>query len=329
LALLSSPTIASKRWIYQQYDHMVQTNTVVRPGENSAVLRLRGTHKFLAITADCNGLYCYLDPYQGAAIAVAEAARNLAVVGARPLAITNCLNFGNPTKPEIFYQFTECVRGMGEACRMLNTPVTGGNVSFYNEYEGRAVYPTPVIGMIGVIEAEEEITTSGFKKAGDAIILIEPQDVELHLGGSHYLEYLHRRIMAPCPELNLVSARDLILIILELIKKKLINSAHDLSEGGLAVALAESLLRADKQLGAEIHLSDRWRADIQLFSEAQSRLIVSANPAKVSSIESICKNNGFNASVIGTVIAEPELKIGKLLDVSKKELLKYYEKFPW
>lgn len=329
LALMASPTIASKRWIYQQYDHMVQTNTVIRPGENAAVLRLRGTHKFLAITADCNGLYCYLDPYQGAAIAVAEAARNLAVVGARPLAITNCLNFGNPTKPEVFYQFTECIRGMGEACQILNTPVTGGNVSFYNEYEGKAVYPTPVIGMIGVIEAEDEITTSGFKKAGDAIILIEPQDIELHLGGSHYLEYLNRRIMAPCPEINLATARDLVFIILELIRKKFINSAHDLSEGGLAVALAESILRADGQLGAKVQLPDKWRPDIQLFSEAQSRVIVSAEPANVSSIESICRNKGFHASVIGTVSAEPELKIGKLIDISKKELLEYSEKLPW
>ncbi|MCD6385276.1 phosphoribosylformylglycinamidine synthase subunit PurL, partial [Candidatus Sumerlaeota bacterium] len=327
--LLSSPTIASKRWIYEQYDYMVQTNTVLGPGENAAVLRVRGTDKALGITADCNALYCYLDPYKGAAIAVAEAGRNLAVVGARPLAITNCLNFGNPTKPDIFWQFKECVRGMCDACIALNTPVTGGNVSFYNEFEGKAVFPTPVIGMIGRIDSLQDVMTSGFKAEKDCIILIEPEDTELHLGGSHYIDYLHKKIMGPCPGIDLESARNLILLTLSLIKQHLIKSATDLSEGGLAVALVESIIRAPEPVGAEITLPERVRPDIELFSEAQSRILVSAEAENIARIEKECTRLGFRAIRIGTTSSVEHLKVNGLIDISKNAMLHSIQHLPW
>ncbi|HPB30581.1 MAG TPA: phosphoribosylformylglycinamidine synthase subunit PurL, partial [Candidatus Sumerlaeota bacterium] len=184
LALLAAPTIASKRWVYEQYDHMVQLNTVVTPGASAAVLRIKGTSKHIALSCDCNGMMVYLDPKTGGAMAVAEAARNLTCAGALPLAITNCLNFGNPTKPEIYYQFEQAVLGMGDACRVLNTPVTGGNVSFYNENRGQAVFPTPVIGMLGLIEDPSHITRVGFQDEGDAIVLLGRPAVTL--GGSQY-----------------------------------------------------------------------------------------------------------------------------------------------
>lgn len=329
LRLLSSPTIASKRWIYEQYDYMVQTNTVLGPGENAAVLRVRGTEKALGITADCNGLYCYLDPYKGTAIAVAEAARNLAVVGARPLAITNCLNFGNPTKPEIFWQFKECIRGMRDACVSLGTPVTGGNVSFYNEFEGKAVFPTPVIGMIGKIESLQYIMTSGFKDENDYIILIEPQECDLHLGGSHYMDFLHKRIMGPCPDIELESAKNLVELSLSLIKNRLIKSATDLSEGGLAVALVESIVRAPKPIGAEINLPGRVRPDVELFSEAQSRIIVSAKAENFARIEQESKLYGFRAIRIGRTTKVEHLKINGIIDISKNAMLESIQKLPW
>ncbi|HEV7836759.1 MAG TPA: phosphoribosylformylglycinamidine synthase subunit PurL, partial [Gemmatimonadaceae bacterium] len=235
--LLASPTIASKAWAYRQYDSTVRTNTVIGPGGDAAVLRVRGTNKALAVKTDCNGRYVYLDPRVGGRIAVAEAARNVACTGARPMAITNCLNFGNPTRPEVFFQFREAVAGMGEACRALGTPVTGGNVSLYNESPAGAVYPTPVIGMVGLIDDVSHITRATFQHDGDAILLLG--DLGNELGGSEYLARIHDSVLGAPPACDLAREKTLIDALLESIRAGLVTSAHDCSDGGLAVALAE------------------------------------------------------------------------------------------
>ncbi len=270
LKLLASPNIASKEYAYRQYDHMVGLNTVVRPGSDAAVLRVKGTRKGIAMTTDCNGRYCYLDPQTGAAIAVAEAARNLVCSGAKPLAVTNCLNFGNPEKPEVMWSIWRCVEGMAEACRTLETPVTGGNVSLYNEAKGQAVYPTPTIGMIGLVEDLDQVCTPDFKQEGDAIFLIGESLPEL--GGSEYLKVQFKLETGKPPELNLELEKKVQDFVLQEIQGGLIKSAHDCSEGGLAVALAESCISGG--LGAEITLVRRFRGDALLFGETQSRIII-------------------------------------------------------
>lgn len=271
LELLASPNIASKAWVYQQYDHMVRDNTVVLPGSDAAVLRIKGTNKGLAMTVDCNSRYVYLDPYVGGLTAVAEAARNLVCAGAKPLAITNCLNFGSPEKPEIFWQFKEAVRGMGDACRRLDTPVTGGNVSFYNEANGQAIYPTPTVGMIGLLEDISKRMTQGFKAAGDAIVLLGETLPEI--GGSEYLAVVHGKEQGLPPILDLEREANLQSFLLGQIASGQVHSAHDCSEGGLAVALAESAISGG--LGCQVSLSSSLRPDLLLFSESQSRVVVS------------------------------------------------------
>ncbi|MBO8137169.1 MAG: phosphoribosylformylglycinamidine synthase subunit PurL [Desulfotomaculum sp.] len=281
LDLLASPNIASKEWVYRQYDHMVGTNTVVRPGSDAAVLRVKGTKKGIAMTTDCNPRYCYLDPYMGGMIAVAEAARNLVCSGAKPLAITNCLNFGNPEKPGVMWQFRRAVQGMSEACRKLNTPVTGGNVSFYNETKGTAVYPTPTVGMVGLIEDLDYCCTQDFKDEGDIIILVGETRVEL--GGSEYLSVVHGlEGRGTPPQLDLELERKVQQAVLEAIKKGLVKSAHDCSEGGLAVALAESCISGG--IGAEIYSIENIRGDALLFGESQSRIIISASENNVAEL---------------------------------------------
>ncbi|MFL5565530.1 MAG: phosphoribosylformylglycinamidine synthase subunit PurL, partial [Gemmatimonadaceae bacterium] len=251
--LLSSPTIASKAWAYQQYDSTVRTNTVIGPGGDAAVLRVRGTNKAISLKTDCNGRYVYLDPRVGGRIAVAEAARNVACTGARPLAITNCLNFGNPTRPEVFYQLKEAVAGMGEACRALGTPVTGGNVSLYNESQSGAVYPTPVIGMIGLIDDLSHITRATFQQDGDAILLLG--DIGGELGGSEYLASSHGRVIGAPPRCDVDLERKVIDALLDAIRAGVVSSAHDCSDGGLAVALAECCIAdRENETGAEIDL---------------------------------------------------------------------------
>ncbi|MFN2604491.1 MAG: AIR synthase related protein, partial [Gemmatimonadaceae bacterium] len=254
--LLSAPTIASKAWAYRQYDSTVRTNTVIGPGGDAAVLRVRGTTKALALKTDCNGRYVYLDPRAGGRIAVAEAARNVACTGARPMAITNCLNFGNPTRPEVFYQFREAVAGMGEACRALGTPVTGGNVSLYNENPAGAVYPTPVVGMVGLIEDLTHVTRASFSQDGDAILLLGEMGGEL--GGSEYLATIHGRVLGAPPACDLQRERAAIDALLEAIRQGLVTSAHDCSDGGIVIAIAECCIaNAERQLGAEVDLT-RW-----------------------------------------------------------------------
>jgi phosphoribosylformylglycinamidine synthase subunit PurL len=286
LKVFSSPNIASKRWVYEQYDSMVRTNTIIGPGCDSAVIYIKGTNKALAMKTDCNARYVYLNPREGSKIAVAESARNIVCSGGIPLAITNCLNFGNPYKPEIYWQFAEAIAGMGEACRFFDTPVTGGNVSFYNESPDRAVYPTPTIGMLGLVEDLSHVTTSYFKNEGDLIYILGEDKGEL--GGSEYLKVIHKKVEGDCPQLDLHTEKKLQNTVLELFRKKLINSAHDISEGGVVCALAECcIINEEKMLGAEISIPIKSRKDFSYFSETQSRIIVSVSNDKKDEFENI------------------------------------------
>ncbi|MBW3113003.1 phosphoribosylformylglycinamidine synthase subunit PurL [Bacillus sp. MCCB 382] len=292
-ALLQQPTIASKEWVYDQYDHQVRTSTVVSPGSDAAVVRVRGTRKALAMTTDCNSRYLYLDPEVGGKIAVAEAARNIVCSGAIPLAITDCLNFGNPEKPEIFWQIEKSVDGMSEACRELSTPVIGGNVSLYNESMGTAVYPTPVVGMVGLIEDIDHITTQSFKEAGDSIYVIGETREEF--GGSELQKLTEGKIFGQAPTIDLQTELRRQMQLLEAIQKGLVASAHDIAEGGVAVALAESTF-GTKGLGANVMVSgDHSVAD--LFSETQSRFIVSVKAEHKTEFEKLVPE----AKVIGNV----------------------------
>ncbi len=292
--LLADPTIASKNWVYRQYDHMVRTGTVVRPGSDAAVFHLREANKFLAATTDCNSLYCSLDPREGARIAVAEAARNLTCSGAKPLAVTDNLNFGNPYKPENFWQLRECVEGVAETCRAFDTPVIGGNVSLYNESPAGVVDPTPTIAMVGLITQEAHITTQFFKQAGDAIILVG--EVGDELGGSRFLKVCHGKKAGPVPRLEIEREIAVQNAVRDLIERGLVESAHDCSEGGLAVALAESCFNPDGLLGADVtvarasSLRDAEKSTLEacttLFGEAQSRIIISVRPKNLEMVRS-------------------------------------------
>lgn len=274
--IFSSPNISSKRWVYQQYDSMVRTNTIVGPGSDAAVILIKDTNKALAAKTDCNGRYVYLNPKEGTKIAVAESARNVVCSGATPLAITNCLNFGNPYKPEMYWTFKKAIEGMGEACRFFNTPVTGGNVSFYNESPDTSVYPTPVIGMVGLIEKLENVTTAQFKNDFDLIYLLG-EDYE-EVGGSEYLSVIHNLAAGEIPRIDLQTEVDLHKLILRLIDNGLINSAHDISDGGIMCALAECcIIDSEKAIGARVHIPVKTREDFSFFSESQSRVIISVN----------------------------------------------------
>ena len=297
LDLLRRPTIASKEWVYEQYDHMVGVNTVVPPGSSAAVIRIKGTNKGVALTIDCNSRYVYLDPYQGGMIAVSEAARNLVCSGAKPLAITNCLNFGNPEKPEIFWQFKEAVRGMGTACKELDTPVTGGNVSMYNETKGDAVFPTPTVGMVGLIEDISKVCTTAFKNEGDLIFLIGENTDEL--GGSEFLAMFHGLEAGYPPHLDLAKEKTIQKLTLDLIDKGLVRSAQDTSEGGLSIALAECCIKGN--IGADIELTENIRASALLFGEGQSRIIISARPEDSDAIIARAQELKVPLSQLGTV----------------------------
>jgi len=298
--LLRSPTIASKRWVYQQYDHTVRTGTVVGPGSDAAVVRIRNTDRAIALCTDCNGRYVYLDPREGARIAVAEAARNVACAGGRPRAITNNLNFGNPKKPEVYHQLREAVAGIAEACTVLETPVTGGNVSLYNESPISAVYPTPVIGMVGVVESLAHVTRSHFTVDGDSIVLLGRNTDEL--GASEYLQRIHGEVAGAPPRCDLAAERRLVDALLEAIGQGVVRSAHDCADGGLAVALAECvMLDRAKPTSASIDLSQWKHLPLRalLFGEAQGRVIVStSDPAAVMHIASA---HGVPAAIIGSV----------------------------
>ncbi|MDO8500327.1 MAG: phosphoribosylformylglycinamidine synthase subunit PurL [Gemmatimonadaceae bacterium] len=298
--LLASPTIASKAWAYRQYDSTVRTNTVIGPGGDAAVLRIRGTNKAISLKTDCNGRYTYLDPLSGGRIAVAEAARNVACTGARPMAITNCLNFGNPRKPAVYHQLREAIKGMAEACTALSTPVTGGNVSLYNESPMGAVYPTPVVGMVGLVASLDHVTPATFRAAGDIILLMG--DSRDELGGSEYMATIHGVVAGTPPACDLDHERRAIDALLESIAAGAVHSAHDCSDGGLAVALAESCiadLRA--QTGADIDLGDLSGvpARAALFGETQGRYVVSSDSA--DTLERIARQHGVPVRRIGVV----------------------------
>jgi phosphoribosylformylglycinamidine synthase len=304
LDLLASANIACKLPLWRQYDHMLFCNTAVAPGSDAAVLRVQGTRKGLALAADGNGRFTYLDPYEGGKLAVAEAARNVVCAGARPLAITNCLNFGSPERPEIMWQFAEAVRGMGDACRAFGTPVTGGNVSFYNETLGQAILPTPVIGMVGLLEDIGHATTQWFKRAGDVILLLgETRD---ELGGSEYLKVVHGLETGRPPRLDLAREQAVQTSCLEAIQAGLVSSAHDCAEGGLAVALAECCATApetgpDGPLGARVVLDGAMRPDALLFGESASRIVLGVRAEAVGQVQAIARRHGAPCAALGTV----------------------------
>jgi phosphoribosylformylglycinamidine synthase len=319
--LLRDPTIASKNWIYRQYDHTVRTGTLVKPGSDAAIFFVRYANKILAATSDCNSLYCALDPREGAKIAVAEAARNLTCSGAKPLAVTDNLNFGNPYKPENFWQLREAVEGAAEACRAFGTPVTGGNVSLYNESPAGVVDPTPTIGMVGLIEKEEHIITQWFKNAGDEIILVGKIGDEL--GGSRFLKVCHGKKIGPPPHVDLAHEIEIQNAVRSLIRAGLVKSAHDCSEGGLAIALAESCFNPKKRFGAEIDCSRRPLGDANdiptrnasqseaatiLFNESQSRIIISIAPENLEKTMSILRDSSVAFLQLGKVGGD-ELRI--------------------
>ena len=289
LKIFSSHNIVSKRWVYEQYDSMVRTNTIVGPGCDAAVIYIKENNKALAAKTDCNSRYVYLNPKEGTKIAVAESARNIVCSGGVPLAITNCLNFGNPHKPEMYWQFKEAINGMGEACRFFDTPVTGGNVSFYNESPNIAVYPTPTIGMVGLIENIEDITTSFFKDENDLVYILG-EDYE-ELGGSEFAKIIHDKVAGDSPKMDLAVEKKLHEVVLQLIEKKLIKSAHDISEGGAAVAIAECcIINQERLVGADVNIPIKSREDFSLFSESQSRIIISIAKENQGKVENILRD---------------------------------------
>ncbi len=328
--LLSSPNIACKKYVFEQYDFMVGTDTVVLPGEgDAAVMRLerwagseKGKKSGLAIKTDCNARYVYLDPKTGAEHAVVEAARNVACVGAKPVAITNCLNFGNPYKPDVYYQFEKAVEGITRACTELETPVTGGNVSFYNESPNRTVYPTPVIGMLGIMEDVSKSVRSSFAKQGDAIAVVGSECREM--GGSEYLAVVHKMVAGKVPAVDYDYERHLHAFLQEASKTGVLSSAHDVSEGGLAAALAEScIMDRENMIGANVKLDSELRRDFALFGEGCGRVVISFGPDKSDQVAALAKANNVPLRMIGVVTGE-RLRINDTVDLDVKELAAGY-----
>ena len=297
--LLASPNIAEKRWVWEQYDYSVRGNSLVLPGSDAAVIRVKGTDKALAMSVDCNSRYCHLDPVTGGKIAVAEAARNVACSGGRPLAVTDCLNFGNPEKPEVMWYFRRAMDGLSEACRVLETPVIGGNVSFYNETQGQGIYPTPTIGMVGLLEQSDTRMDQWFKGEGDAVVLLGRNSSEV--GGSEFLALLHGMECGLPPAIDLEAEKRLHLLLLEAAVARLLASAHDTSDGGLAVALAESAFGPDG-LGCRTSLpAGGLRHDLLLFAETQTRVVVSCTRENLETFLGMAEAAGVPAAVIGSV----------------------------
>ena len=314
LRLLASPNIASKEWVYRQYDHQVQTNTVQGPGGDAAVLRVKGTQKGIALTTDGNSRYCYLDPFVGGAIAVAEACRNLACVGAEPLALTDCLNFGNPERPEVYYQLEECINGIVKACRAFDVPVISGNVSLYNETKGVAVWPTPVIGALGLLEDISKRCDAAFKDEGDIVMLLGASGVEgdaASLAGSEYLELVHEQV-GGVPAIDLDLEVRVQRLCRQAIQHGLLKSAHDCAEGGLAVALAESCIQGWTGFWGTFDAGGRW--DAALFGEAQSRIIVSAAPGQLARLRQMADEHSVPVVELG-VVGGTGFSLGDLVDV--------------
>jgi phosphoribosylformylglycinamidine synthase II len=316
--LLGAPNIASKEWIYRQYDQFVRTNTVVASGADAAVIRIKGSDKALALTVDGNSRYCYLDPYVGGVLAVAEAARNLACVGARPVGLTDCLNFGSPENPAVMWQFAEVIQGMRDACVALNVPVVSGNVSFYNETDGVPIHPTPTIGMVGLLDKVARVVTPWFKAAGDVVVLLGRTRDEL--GGSEYLKSLHGLTRGTPPWIDLKLELAVQTCCLEAIDAAILRSAHDVSDGGLAVALAECCMGGpDKPLGVRIETHEMIRGDALLFSESQSRIVVSLKEANLERLKEIAARHHVPMQAIGAV-GGARFTIQPLLQIAVEEL---------
>ncbi len=321
LAVLGSPGIASMRWAFEQYDSLVQGGTVMGPGADAAVIRLEGTIRAVAVSTDGNGRYGFLDPFLGAAHAVAEAARNVAAVGARPLAVTNCLNFGNPERPEVMWQFAESVRGLGEACRALGTPVTGGNVSFYNESGDSAVVPTPIVGVVGLLDDYRLMTRAGFADSGSSIYLLGTTFAEL--GGSQFAETVLGKVSGRPPELDLEAEANLHSFLYEAARQDLLASAHDCSDGGLAVALAECAISGG--VGFSVSLSGRELAPhVRLFSESASRAVVTARSGREEGVEQLAGLHGVPLTRIG-LTGGSRMRFEGMLDVALADALVVYE----
>ncbi len=318
LKMMAAPNITSKRWVYDQYDTTVRANTVYAPGGDAGVIRIKGSRKALAVSTDGNGRYVYLNPRLGGQIAVAEAARNVICTGAEPIAVTNCLNFGNPNDPEIYWQFKEAVTGMGIICRTLNTPVTGGNVSFYNESSEGAVYPTPVIGMVGLLKDLNHFTTMEYKNPGDFIIVLGALNGKL--GGSEYLRTIHNRIEGPIAPLNVEFEMRVQEICLEAIRQGIINSAHDISDGGLAVNIAESIVNADEGIGARIDCVRRLRNDELLFGECQSAIIVTISEERLIDLIMISQELDVPTQTIGRVTNDGRLTINDHISLDRHRI---------
>ncbi|MFC2133480.1 phosphoribosylformylglycinamidine synthase subunit PurL [Bacteroidota bacterium] len=320
--IFSSPNIASKKWVYEQYDSMVRTNTIVGPGCDAGIIYIKETNKAIATSTDCNGRYVYLNPKDGAKIAVAESARNVVCSGGVPLAITNCLNFGNPYKPEMYWTFMKAIEGIGEACLKFKTPVTGGNVSFYNESPKTAVYPTPVIGMVGLVEDLNHVTESFFKKGNDLIYILG-EDYE-EVGGSEYLKVEHDLVTGNCPKLDLQTEKDLHSILLRLIRNGLINSAHDVSDGGVLTAIAECcILNEENPVGADVHIPVKTREDFSFFSESQSRVVVSVSFENKEDFEKLASRSFTTFHEIGKT-GGSSLVINSQYRFSLEKLMKLY-----
>lgn len=320
LGLLASPNICSRKWIWEQYDHQVILNTVVLPGGDAAVLRIGDAGRGIAMSSDCNGRYCYLDPYVGAQIAFAEAARNVSASGGDPAAITDCLNFGSPEKPEVFWTFHEAIRGLSDACRYFGVPVISGNVSFYNESFGSPIYPTPTVGLVGLLDDVEKHATVAFKDEGDVVVLVGESLAEL--GGSEYLKLEHDLVSGRPPALDLELERDVQAAVRDAIRAGLVKGAHDCSEGGLAVALAESCLAGN--VGADIHLDDDLHPAASLFGETQSRIVVTVAEEDAESLVALLIEHDVPYAVLGTVGGE-RLTIEGKVDLSLDDMRDAFE----
>ena len=324
LNLLERPSVASKRWVYEQYDSMVRTNSVLLSDGDAAVIRLKDSRKGLALKTDCNGKFVYLNPRRGTQIAVAEAARNVACVGAKPIAITNCLNFGNPYDPEIYWQFTEAIAGMREACLAFTTPVTGGNVSFYNEGPSGAIIPTPVIGMLGLLQDVDHIVSSSFRQAGDIIVELGVNRGEI--GGSEYLSMILNEILGDAPYIDLGYEARLHVLCQEFAIKGIVHSMHDVSDGGLAVNLIESV-NGPVDLGCHINLNGTTqRRDLLYFGESQSRVIISCSSDNLKQVLSIAQKNKIDAAQIGIVTNDRRLRMDTCIDIDTKTAINAYSK---
>jgi phosphoribosylformylglycinamidine synthase len=308
--LLASPNICGKRWVWQQYDHMVQTNTVEAPGAGDAgVIRIKGTERGLAMALDGNGRWCYLDPKLGAEHAVAEAARKVACAGATPVGATNCLNFGNPEKPHIMWQFSQTIDGMTKACEELEIPITGGNVSFYNETLGEGIYPTPVLGVVGILEDVHKAAKMHFARTGRAVVLLrggeagDSTDAETEFGSSEYAKEILGSLWGYPPQLDLEKEAALEKALIEIVEQGLVDSAHDCSDGGIAVALAEKAFPAG--VGARVNLkSGELFAEYVLFGEDASRVVVSCDPANLPRIKQVAERHGIAGDLIGETIPQ-------------------------